>query len=391
MRTSMRHKGSITLLALVAALLLVSAAFAQSGHVLNGVSAIDQGMAGAGMAAPSDPSATLHWNPAAVTALDRTALSFGAQVLFPSTTLTSQVDQGAFGPQFPPTSLTGVSESNAGPFPIPAAAYVNAGAQKSFAWGLSAFGVGGFGVDYQLDPTNPILTPQAPMGMGFGAVTSQFSMLQMAPTLAYRVSNVVSVGVAPTVNFGQLEVTPFPATFPDDANGDGFGTYPGAPTESSIGYGVQAGIHAQDLSGFNLGASFKSTQYFSDFEFTSEDEVGGTRSFAFDLDYPMIISGAVAYTGFNRLVISGDVRYIDFENTNGFETVGFDNTGAMLGFGWESIFVYAAGLEYQLTDKMPVRLGYSFNDNPISDAHCFYNISSPAIVQNRIDEANDWL
>ena len=56
----------------------------------------------------------------------------------------------------------------------------------------------------------------------------------------------------------------------------------------------------------------------------------------------------------------------------------------MLGFGWESIFVYAAGLEYQVTSKMPVRIGYSFNENPIPADHCFYNVSSPAVVQNRI-------
>ena len=79
-----------------------------------------------------------------------------------------------------------------------------------------------------------------------------------------------------------------------------------------------------------------------------------------------------------------DVRYIDFENTDGFEQAAFDRTGAVTGFGWNSIVSFAAGMQYEVTPQLPVRLGYSFNENPIGDDVAFFNTPSPAIVQHRI-------
>ena len=379
----------LPLLTLLVAALLVGTAQAQVGHVLSGVGPVDQAWSGAGTANPQDALGALHWNPAAITSLEGTSLNFSLQLLFPTGDIASTVNQGALGPQFgPPATLSGITDSEAGPFPIPAVGFVHAPKDARWAVGLSAFGVGGFGVDYEGSGMgqggNPVLTPQPPNGFGFGPIFSEFSLMQISPTVAYKLSEHVSIGVAPTLNVSFLEVTPFPATQPDDANGDGFPSYPEAPRESAFGYGFQAGVQVHDLNGFHLGASFKSTQHFGDLKFDSQDEMGHARAFEFNLDYPMILSFGIGYSGLDRWEFAADVRYLDFENTDGFNEAGFDQTGAVTGFGWNSIVSFASGVQYDVTKRLPVRLGYSFNQNPIDDEVTFFNTPSPAIIQHRL-------
>jgi long-chain fatty acid transport protein len=159
------------------------------------------------------------------------------------------------------------------------------------------------------------------------------------------------------------------------------------PREGAFGFGFQAGVHVEAASGVNFGLSFKSPQWFNDFEFTVSDDFAFASAFpdpfTFRLDYPMILSVGIAYVGSDRLVLAADARYIDFANAKGFDTVGYDVTGAVVGFGWKSIVVLAAGLEYELTSRLPVRLGYSYNSNPIENEVGFFNTPSPAIIQNR--------
>jgi long-chain fatty acid transport protein len=380
---------------------LVPAAMAQSGHVLNGVGPIDQAMAGAGMAAPQEALVPVHWNPAAVAFSKESRLDLSIQFMQPTGSIESSVSQGGFGtapsPPFPPgtplppAAMSGSTDSDAGPFPIPALGYVRTMDDSKLAFGLGAMFVGGFGVDYDASPSpfnsdgsfnpdvNPVLTPQqAQGGFGFGAIKSEFALLQVNPTIAYRVSERVSIGFAPTINYGMLEVSPFPAAPPDQTF-----LFPDGPRAGAVGFGFQVGIHAEGESGLSAGLSIKSPQWFQDFEFTAESIRPGTE-FAFNLDYPMIISGGVAYSGLENLLLAADVRYIDFSNTDGFKDSGYGSDFAVQGFGWESIIVAAFGLQYQMSDGYHVRAGYSYNENPLPDELAFFNTPANALIQHRV-------
>ena len=63
---------------------------------------------------------------------------------------------------------------------------------------------------------------------------------------------------------------------------------------------------------------------------------------------------------------------------------GFSPTGALNGVGMDSIFVVALGTQYQLTDAVSLRTGYSWNQNPISDSQSAANAASPLIIENMI-------
>ncbi|NNE45712.1 MAG: hypothetical protein HKN37_03540 [Rhodothermales bacterium] len=391
---------------LTAVLLLLAGSFttvmAQSGHVLNGVGPIDQAMAGAGMAAPQDALVPVHWNPAAIAMSKESRFDLSIQFLQPTGSIESSVNQGAFGPApsppfppgtpLPPAAMSGSTDSDAGPFPIPALGYVRVMPESNLTFGLGAMFVGGFGVDYEASPSpfnqdgsfnpnvNPILTPQqAQGGLGFGAIKSEFALLQVNPTIAYKLSEQVAIGFAPTINYALLQVSPFPAAPPDMATG----LYPDGPRTGALGFGFQVGVHAEGASGLSAGLSIKSPQWFQDFEFTSEEITAGSE-FAFNLDYPMIISGGLAYTGVENLLLAADVRYIDFSNTDGFKDSGYNNMNAVAGFGWESIIVAALGIQYEVADGYPVRFGYSFNENPLPDDLAFFNTPANALIQHRI-------
>jgi len=364
---------------------MVSTATGQNGHVMSGVGAVDQAMSGAGsVSLPLDGVSALYANPAGIAGMEGMMLDVSLQIMEPSGTLYSSIQQDAFGPNFPSTTMVGSTESKAGPFPIPAVGFVYAPSTSRWSFGFSAFGVGGFGVDYELTPTNPITTPQAPNGFGFGAIPSEFQLLQISPTVAYKITDKFAIGVSPILNRSSLKVNPFPAAPPDDGNNDGFYSYPDGPQTSAWGTGYAVGFILRDLSNFHFGFSYKSVQKFEDLEFTSTDEVGNPRNFTFNLDYPSIVTAGISYTGIDRLLLAADVRYIDFGNTDGFDKSGYDQTGAVKGFGWKSIFVYSAGLQYELTDRLPVRFGYSYNPCPMDHEDSFFNVSAPAIIEHHL-------
>lgn len=388
----MKRSPATTIFTFLVIALLAAPSWAQTGHVLNGVGPIDQGMSGAGMAAPQDALTALHWNPAAVFAVPGKTLDIGIQLMMPTSTLTSSVQAGAFGPAFgPPVTMSGATDSEAGPFPIPAIGFAYAPEGSKWAFGFSAYGVGGFGVDYAQSATNPILTPQMPQGgMGFGAMESAFMLLQVSPTVAYRLNDQISIGFAPTLNMANLELSVFPATPPQFI--DAFGTpgipqddlplYPDAPATWARGYGFQAGIHAMINEDLSLGISYKSPQSFDEFEY--EPETAGAPDYTFQMDFPMIVSGALAFTGVEDLLLALDVRYIDYANTTGFDEAGFDNQFAVTGFGWDAITVVAVGAQYMVAEGFDVRAGYAFNNSPISEDVAFFNAPAPALVEQHI-------
>src|SRR5204863_6707 len=102
---------------------------------------------------------------------------------------------------------------------------------------------------------------------------------------------------------------------PDDANGDGFGTYPAATHgRLQAGAGVQAGIFYNYDACWHFGASLKSPQWFETFRYNSADELGRPRSAEFRFDYPLMASVGASYTGLQGWVLAADFRYIDYHN-----------------------------------------------------------------------------
>ena len=56
--------------------------------------------------------------------------------------------------------------------------------------------------------------------------------------------------------------------------------------------------------------------------------------------------------------------------------------GAVLGLGWKDIVSVHTGVQYFATDRLALRMGYQFNQNPISTDVAFFNVASPLILEH---------
>jgi hypothetical protein len=52
--------------------------------------------------------------------------------------------------------------------------------------------------------------------------------------------------------------------------------------------------------------------------------------------------------------------------------------------GGDSVFAVALGAQYELTDRVALRMGYLANENPIPDIATLFNVQLPTINQHQI-------
>lgn len=388
------------LLAAAAAALFVRPAAAQVGHVLDAVGPINQSMGGAGVGLPLDAMGALHWNPASIAGLKQSEFGFGALVFAPQTELSSTVRANSFGPGFPPADWSGSTASDTDISPIPSIGLVSRDPDSRWSFGLGGFAIAGFGVDFPGSGGNPIVSPQRPDGgAGFGPIYSEFQMMQFSPTAAVRLApggfeNGWAVGVAPTVNWASLAVSPFAAA-PPDATGRYLN---GSAADAVWGLGFKVGAYFERPdTPWSFGVSYKSPQWFQDFSINTADSLGNPRTLSMDLDYPAIFNVGLGYRGWRRARLAWDVRYIDYEGADGFQAAGFTPDGAVTGFGWQSVWATAVGVEFDVTSRLKWRVGYAFNEVPIDSQTIFFNTPAPALIKHHLSTGfthqtkNGWL
>ncbi len=386
----------------ITSLLFSTFLFAQAGHIMQGVGAVNMSMGGASTAQPLDINGALLWNPATISAFDSKKLSVSAGLFFSSPELSSSLPAGALGPGAP--SVSGTTLDDRGISILPAIAMVWGKEDSKHTFGFSAFGISGFGVTFPeeannpLSPTfnptinsNPVNYPQ--QAMGFGHVESDYMLLQVGLTYSYQLTDKFSIGFQPNINYAALELAPNPLSSPDFP--PPFGTGKGYPTSnkaSAIGFGGQVGVFYDSGEVLKLGASYKSQQYFGEFDFSNTYLDGSEApNVQFTMNYPAIYSVGMGLS-FDKLDIAVDLRYVDYENTDGFAESGWQiaesgpmagyPTGAVNGFGWQNITILSAGLQYQLLEKMPIRFGYTYSSDPIPDELTFFSIPATAVINN---------
>jgi long-chain fatty acid transport protein len=349
---------------------------ATDGHFLHGVGAINSAMGGVGVAGAKDLLGAFYHNPAGLLAFEGSRFDLSMELFKPDRTLTATAptQQGPF---------TGAQASKSEFVPIPAFGWSTALNDGKVVIGLGGLGIGGFGVDYRQNSMHPLLAPKT-MG-GFGQVYSNFSLLKVSPSIAFAASDKLWVGLSANVDWASLAVDPFPAASPDG------GIYPGVTSaDGAFGFGFQAGLIYHLTDAARLGVSYSSTQKFDEFQWNTVNEnptdpaFGTFRELKFGMDVPAVLAGGLAFDVSPKLFLAADAKYIMYGSTEGFEESGFDQTGAVKGFGWDNILVLALGTQFQATDKVALRAGYNYSQNPIPDENSFFNVAAPAVVQHHL-------
>ena len=352
------------------------------GIALPAAGAINQSMGGAATGCVLSAAGALYWNPATIGQLEQSEAEFGLGIALPQSSLSSRLPANSLGPGSPPFDLSGDSASDSGAMPVPMMAFVRRSNETPFDFGIGIFPIGGFGVNYAASYTNPILTPQPPIGAGLGRVFSDSQTLQFAPTVSCQVTEQLAVGVAPTATMARVLADPLFLAPPVDAAGDASFYMPGTGTRFHWGAGFQIGAFYAASPSWTLGASLKSPQWFEPLVYNSQDQLGRPLIAEVDFDYPLIASFGIGYGGLADTTVAWDVRYIDYSHTDGFKDSGFRSDGAVAGLGWESIFAMAVGIQRRLSERVTARVGYSYNDNPIPHEQSQFNVASPLIIEH---------
>lgn len=360
----MEFRRGILLLLLV--VFHVSPVLAQGVYVSSS-GPVSRSLGGATTAAPLDALSAMYWNPAAISGLQSSQVEFSNDLLFANHTVSSSV----FG-------VSGSTDADPGVYPIPNVAWVHKRADSPVTFGFAINAVAGFKTNLPSDPTNPVL---APPPIGLGQVTSEAAFVQVVPTISVALTDKLSVGAGPMVTLGQISVSPFVFDTPN-ANGR---YASGSANRYHWGGGVQGGIFYVPNPDWSFGASVKSPTFMEQFDFQSEDATGAPRTLTTDVNLPLIVSLGGAYTGLEDWLFSLDLRYFDYANTDGLgDKAVFTPTGKLEGLDWSSVFALATGVQRKVTDKLAVRAGYTYNQNPIKNSETFFNIASPLIYQHML-------
>jgi long-chain fatty acid transport protein len=317
-------------LAVVAALALgATSAFATNGATLIGMGAKARGMAGTGIGMSHGAESALT-NPALITSVEGTEISFGGTLFMPDVSNTN--DLTTIG------SDKGSADSDADMSMIPEVSLATK-INDNFYIGIGMWGTGGMGVDYRNADTN------AQMDM-----VTNLQLMQFGVPLAYKI-NGLSVAITPILQYGSLDIN-----YVYDTNQDGTANDNGMGVGQDLEFGYNIGL-AYQMDNITVGAIYKSQ---IDMEYKgfgrlvnpfTQMQNGYTND---KLSTPAEIGIGASYTMKEHTVA------IDYKQIKWSDAKGYDD------FEWDDQNVISLGYEYK-TNGWAARVGYNYASSPISE------------------------
>ncbi len=325
-----------TLLVVLAMLVgLAGTAAATNGDNLIAIGPIARAMGGVGIAAPQDAISATFANPA--------GMCFGpycpgSEVNFAGT---------LFMPR-PETKLTGLGpsviqkDSDKKTYAIPAFG-LSIPINPKWRFGLSAYGVSGLGVDYR-DTGVP------------NNLNTQLQIMKFSPNIAYMVNDNLSVGLGLHVDYSALDL--------------------GSGTSFNYGWGVQVGAIYKVSDNVSLGITYKTPQSV-DHENVSDFDGDSTLD-DLTLESPQELGIGIAFEPMpGKLLIEVNGKWVNWKDAEGYED-----------FDWDDQWVLAIGAQYKPTEKLALRLGYNYGENPVKVHENFDGTTSTNVQGKSVNTFN---
>ncbi len=368
-------KGVIFNAMLVAGILVSSSASATTGYFSEGYGIKANGMGGVGIAFPQDALAAAT-NPAGMVMVGN-RIDFGLNLFRPARSA-QIVGAGTPGPGVPSNgNYDGNGKSN---FLIPEFGY-NRMISRKTSLGVSVYGNGGMNSDYAVNPFGGGLG-----GQGNGGVN--LMQLFVAPTWSRKIGANNAIGISLNLAYQRFSAQGI----------QGFANYSTSPqnvsnngTDTATGYGFHIGWIGEVYPGVTLGATYQSRTRMSKFA-----KYAGFFAEQGALDIPASFGAGIAVKVTADTILAADVDSIQYGSIKTIANplapgvpfnLGADN-GA--GFGWKNMMVYKFGLSHDTGKGIKLRAGYSHNSQQIPNDQTFFNIMSPATVQDHVALGATW-
>lgn len=367
-------------------LMLVSTcpAAATNGMYLASYGAEAAGRGGANLAI-ADRSLALSSNPAGLAQLQGNHYSLHLAVLAPGLSFAN--------------GLNAKTDADDRYFPLPAFSYVGSKRSSRWAFGLGLIGQGGMGATF-----NGLATP-------FGTRDGTFSEVRFAtlsPTVSYAVSEEMAFGLALNLGYADAAFRFFPQTSFFDVQNPEMSFF--GLDESGAGgeqWNARLGWWWRPEPRFSVGLVYQSE--------TESNFDGGEMIVNFSghpflrqpVRYTAEIDGftfaaqaglGLALRPAERWLLALDVKRIFWEHAIRTITVTAtdpDVAGAPPAvivpfvFNWKDQWVYALGLEWRNSDRLTLRVGANFGENPVPDETL--NPLFPATTEKHLSAGASWL
>ncbi len=361
---------SMTPLSIALMLLASSSAYATNGYFASGYGVKNDAVAGAGTAFAQD-ALTIAVNPAGLTEVGQ-QLNVGLDLFSPDRS--ASINGNVFGPN---ASYSGNRTHN---FLIPSLGYSQP-ISPDVSLGLAIYGNGGMNTDYA---TNPYSRYGAS-----GAAGVNLEQLFVSPAIAWKINDHNSVGLAANLAYQRF-------TAKGIGIFSGFSNDPSAVSDQgnddSYGAGVRLGWIGKINDAVSLGASWQSKTRMGKLDKYAGLFAGGGR-----FDIPETYALGIAVKPVQQLTLAFDWQRILYHDVaavgNSFAALqqGYplgDSQGP--GFGWRDISVYKLGAIWQANDRLTLRGGFSYNQQPIPSGETFFNILAPGAVQKHLTLGASW-
>jgi long-chain fatty acid transport protein len=362
---------------LVVALTLAPRAHATNGMYLVGYGAEAIGRAGANIGI-SDRSLAVNFNPAGISQLQGNHLSLNLAVLAPSLEFENMINAPTDG------------ESNY--FPLPAFSYVRGSKDSPWAWGIALVAQGGMGAEF------------SDLHTFFGTRDRVFSEVRFAtliPTVAYAVNEDMSFGAALNAGYGDVAFSFFPETSFFNASDPSMSFFgldmdPAGGLQTNLRLGWWWRVDPK----LSVGLVYQ-TETDSNFEdgdmtvnFEGHPFLGQKVRYSADVDGFTFAAQAgvgLGYRASDKVILALDVKRYFWDSAVDTIEVKATRPGTPgappeltipFVFDWKDQWVVALGMDYRATDKLTLRAGYNWGENPVPDDTL--NPLFPATVEHHL-------
>jgi len=305
--------------------------YATNGDNLIAVGAKSRGMGGTGIAISHGAESTLV-NPALITTVETTEVSFGGTIFMPD--MSASMGQAPY------------YDSDADINVIPEVSIAHKINDNWFV-GIGMWGTAGMGVDYRNAYRDS-------MDSGNMGMITNLQLMQFGVPIAYKNSG-FSVALTPLLQYGALDINY------NDFSGNSNGT--GIAQDLNFGYSIGAtyNFDIEELNGLTVGFVYKSK---IDMDYSNQLSIATKPFVDFgifpqamqdNLEQPAELGIGIAYV-MSQHTFAFDYRQVEWSEAKGYKD-----------FGWTDQDVYAFGYEY-MQDNWALRLGYNYAEQPIGEA-----------------------
>jgi long-chain fatty acid transport protein len=357
---------------------LQSASFATNGMFLIGYGTKSRGAGGVAIAMPQDAIAG-GVNPATISFV-KSRVDAGMDIFLPR----AESELGV------PAGGRLKVKSRADTFAMPAMGGLY-NFNRKVTMGFSGIPYGGGGSRYNTNLYNAATGANAEKTLGVNLM-----LMQMNPTIAYKVNKQNSVGAS--IVFGVQTFRAFGLDYFENFTATGLGStgLTNNGNDWAYGAGVRLGWMGQFMKKrLSLGAAYSSRVYMT--EFDKYDELFAEQG---DLDTPANVGVGVAYKFTPKLTIGLDVTHTFYEDVasigNESAQLGADifpdgeqnklGLDDGLGFGWDNQTVFKLGAVFDYNKDWTFRAGWNYGESPIDEdnGEILMSIMAPATTQNHL-------